>query len=78
MDFDEPDEEEMQSAAEIYDISDVKHSLGQTKSRKEIWIRFSSESDFNLMRFYLCLRSYVDKMEIEMGIQEGPGPDVKM
>lgn len=69
---------EVISAAEMYDISDVKYSLGQTKSRKEIWLRMSSSDQFNLMRFYLALKYYIDSMEVEMGVLEGPGPDNPM
>lgn len=61
--------------AELYDTSDVKVDL-KNRSRREIALVFkASTADFNLIKFYLALRDYVDKIERELNIMEAADGD---
>lgn len=56
--------------AELYDSSDVKIEMRQS-SRREIRLYLrASEADFNLVKFYLSLKDYVEKIEKELGVLE--------
>lgn len=65
--LDEDDDTLVEVSHELYDTSDVEFGIHQ-KSRKEIFLRVKSNSDFNLIRFYLALRDYVDKIEAELNV----------
>jgi hypothetical protein len=54
----------------------VDIQIRQSKHRREIYLIVKSESkDFNLLKFYLALRQYVDKIEAEIGILEAAEGD---
>lgn len=53
---------------EMFDISDVTFEMPESRSRRVVNVRLRSESDFNLIKFYLALNFYVEKMENEIGI----------
>lgn len=56
--------------AELYDSSDVKIDIKQP-SRREIRVTLkASTADFNLVKFYLSLKDFVEKIEGELGIME--------
>lgn len=59
---------------ELFDISNVKFDLKQNTSKGLLVLIAQSEDHWNLMRYYLALRSYVLKLEAEMGIMPEP-PD---
>ncbi len=55
----------------LYDISDVTFELRQVRGRREIiLVAKAEEDDFNLFKFYLALKDYVDKIEAELGVLE--------
>lgn len=72
-DHDEIDDHEFY--AEACDISDVQVSIKPTKLRNQIVMVVTSETDFNLMKFYLSLKQYVTQIETEIGVMEAP-PEV--
>lgn len=61
--------------AEMYDISDVKFHIKQTRSRRKVELVAESESDFNLFKYYLALKTYIERIEHEIGVMDGP-PEV--
>ncbi len=65
---DESDEPEF--LAELYDTSDVSWEMRQPRGRKEIWLFAKAPSGFNLIKFYLALKEYVEKIEQEIGVLE--------
>lgn len=53
---------------ELFDISDVTHEL-KFKGRREISIKLkASDSDFNLMKYWLSLRDHVEKVGLQLGM----------
>ncbi len=56
---------------DLYDISDVEFEMYQPpKKRRHIYITLKSETDFNLVKLYLALKGYVEKIEEELNIME--------
>jgi len=55
---------------ELYDTSDVTFDI-KTRSRREIaLVAKAATSDFNLVKYYLSLKEYVEKIEAELNISE--------
>lgn len=71
MDHDEDDDEIFD--ASLFDTSDVKVEIKNSRSRREVTFTIRSESDFNLVKIYLSLKDYVEQMEQSMNILEGSG-----
>ena len=61
---------EEQYLAGLCDISDVRFFMPANKSRTRITLIIESETDFNLMKFYLSLKAYVEKIELEIGVMD--------
>jgi hypothetical protein len=59
--------------AELFDISDVTCDIPKSKSRREVILVLRSQSNFNLMKFYLALRQYLEQMEDDIGVLEADG-----
>lgn len=59
--------------AEMCDISDVTITMPPNRKRNRVVLVIESETDFNLMKFYLSLKSYVEKIETEIGIMVETG-----
>jgi hypothetical protein len=71
----DPDDEDLDLLpgtfdCELYDTSDVTFTIKQNKAQNEIALiaKCSATSKFNLVKYYLSLREYVDKIESELGI----------
>lgn len=72
---DEPTDEELAEAADLFDISDVTEVM-KCKGRREILLTFkASEQDFCLMKFYLSLKRYVDQIESAIGVSPEDGQE---
>lgn len=56
--------------AELFDPSDVEIDFTKSKNIKEITLVMKSQTPFNLIKFYLALKDYVEGMEDELGIPE--------
>lgn len=56
--------------ADMFDASDVEYEVLPSKKRTQVDIRLKSETDFNLIKIYLGLKSICDKIETELGIME--------
>lgn len=68
-DSDEDDELAEPYFAELCDISDVTYDMIPRKSRREVLLMIKAkERDFNLMKFYLALKAYTEKVEEELGV----------
>lgn len=64
----EDDQEEVEAFEhEMYDASDVKFEV-RNRGRNQIVLIAKSETDFNLLKYYLALKDYVDKIETELNI----------
>jgi hypothetical protein len=61
---------------ELFDTSDVKFEFKHSKNSCQILIVVKSETPFNLMKLYLSLKEYVEQIEMEIGVMEGP-PEVQ-
>jgi hypothetical protein len=55
---------------ELYDTSDVTFEMKEGRKRNEITLVAKSDSDFNLVKFYLSLKEFVEKIENELNIME--------
>ena len=55
-------------SAEFYNIDDVEFSMQDGRRRNEVVLTAKSKSNFNLFRYYLALRAYVDQIEAELHI----------
>lgn len=56
---------------EMFDASDVKFEIEETKRADKIKIILTKESGrFNLIIIWLSLKSIVEKLEQEMGVME--------
>ena len=53
-----------------YDISDVDFEMKQPNRREIRLIAKASTSDFNLVKYYLALKSFVEKIEKDLDIME--------
>ena len=60
--------------SDLYDISDVVFEIKQ-KRRREIALIATSETDFNLMKYYLALKNYIEQIEHEIGVMDS-APEV--
>lgn len=56
---------------DMYDTSDVEIVIQDGKRRNEVVLVATSKSDFNLVKFYLALKAYVEKIEWELNVLEG-------
>jgi hypothetical protein len=56
--------------AELFDTSDVTVSSCDVGRRKIILTLRASTADFNLVKVYLSLKDYVEKIERELNIME--------
>jgi hypothetical protein len=56
--------------AEMYDTSDVKFSIKDGRRRNEVTLVAKAETDFNLVKFYLALKEFVEKIERELNIMD--------
>lgn len=65
---DEADEEIDLTELELFDISDIKIDIQRTKNSTKLYLILKSESPINLMRFYLSIKGYVEKIENELGV----------
>ncbi len=54
--------------AELFDISDIEIDFQRTKGCCKVYMILSSQTPINLLRFYLAVKGYVEKMEAEIGI----------
>jgi hypothetical protein len=54
--------------ADLVDISDVTVDMIPRKSRREVLFIVKSKSDFNLIKLYLALKNYTEKIEDEIGV----------
>lgn len=59
---------------EMYNTEDVVFSMRDGRKRNEVVLTAKSKSDFNLVRYYLALRFFVEKIERELDII-GEAPD---
>lgn len=57
---------------ELFDTKDVHIDFSKSKNINEITLVLTADAPFNLMKFYLALKDYVQKMEDEMGVLESP------
>lgn len=64
----DPDDERF--APELYDTSDVKFHMPPSRSRKRVVLVADSETDFNLVKYYLALKEFTEKIERELNIME--------
>lgn len=64
---------EEQYFAELCDISDVRFSMQPNKNRCRVVLVAESDTDFNLMKFYLALKAYVERIESEIGVMTENG-----
>ncbi len=62
---------------EMYDISEVEFDMPQNKKRSQITLIASDRSgaDFNLVKYYLALKEFVEKIERELDIMESSGEE---
>lgn len=59
------------SESDLFDISNVKFDTKRTKDMRKIYlIAEDTEIPFNLMKYYLALKSYIFKIEQEIGIMD--------
>ena len=56
------DDVEEKYFAEMCDISDVRFYMPPNKRRTRVVLIAESDSDFNLMKFYLALKAYVERI----------------
>jgi hypothetical protein len=54
--------------ADMYDTSDVVFSIKENKRRTEVTLVATSKTNFNLLKYCLALRDFVDKVERELNI----------
>lgn len=61
---------------ELFNTEDVVFDVKPGRRRNEITLvaRCSSKRDFNLIRYYLALKGFVEKIERELDLLEG-APD---
>lgn len=55
---------------EMYNTSDVKFTMKDGRRRNEVVLVAKSETDFNLLKYYLALKSFTEKIERELDIME--------
>lgn len=58
--------------SDLFDISDVVFDIPPTRNKCKIYLVAKSDTPFTLMKYYLALKSYVEKIEAEMNIFEEP------
>lgn len=56
--------------AEMFDTSDVVFEMPYRKKRNEVYLVAKSNSDFNLVKYYLALKDFVQKIEDDLNIME--------
>jgi hypothetical protein len=64
------DEDFEDLSLEHFNISDIRWDVKNFRRGKEVHLIARSDSNINLMRYYLALKNYIEKMEHEIGIME--------
>lgn len=64
------DEDKEHFDATLYDSSDVTFEMKQPHRREIRLIAKASVADFNLVKYYLALKAFVEKIEKELDIME--------
>ncbi len=59
---------------EMYNTDDVTFSMKDGRRRNEVILIAKSDSDLNLVKYYLALKAFIEKIEVEMDIM-GEAPD---
>lgn len=57
-----------QPDSDLFDISDVTVEFRPTRNRRQVSLLLKSETDFNLMKYYLSLKTHLEQLETEIGI----------
>jgi hypothetical protein len=62
------DDEFEDLSPELFNISDIRWDVKNYRKGCEVHLIAKSDSNINLMRYYLALKFYIEKMEHEIGI----------
>lgn len=55
---------------ELYNTSDVVFTMKDGRRRNEVVLIATADSSFNLIKYYLSLKAFVEKIERELEIME--------
>jgi hypothetical protein len=60
---------------EMYNTEDVVFEMPNGKRRNVVTLIARSGTDFNLVKYYLSLKEFVDKIEQQLNIMESTGEE---
>jgi hypothetical protein len=71
--FDEDLDDLEDLSPELFNTSDLDWDIRTFRKGKEIHLVCKSPEHINLMRYYLGLRLYIERMELEIGVMAESG-----
>ncbi len=59
-----------ENSYDMFDVADVTFDIKERRSRREIHLVARSDSDFNLLKYALSLRMFVEQIEAQLGLMD--------